>query len=236
MSNKPIIAPSILSADHGRLADEILAVEAAGADWIHIDVMDGHFVPNLTLGPPVIASLRKVTKLPFDVHLMITTPELSLLRYIDAGADRVTVHAEACLHLNRTITQIQTAGALAGVSLNPATPLATIVNVLSLVDLVLLMTVNPGFGGQSFIESVVPKINALRALLLERKFNVHVEVDGGIAPDTIATVSAAGANAFVAGAAIFKKADYRAEINALRSVAKNNPFMPPKVRPDYSLV
>ncbi|MBI3179782.1 MAG: ribulose-phosphate 3-epimerase [Deltaproteobacteria bacterium] len=221
-----LIAPSILSADHARLSDEIRAVEQAGADWIHIDVMDGHFVPNLTWGPPVIRSLRKVTKLPFDVHLMIEEPERSIHQYVEAGADRLTVHVEASVHLHRTLTQIREAGAKPGVSLNPSTPVAALVHVLHLVDLVLVMTVNPGFGGQKFIAEALPKVRALRQLALERGLNYSIEVDGGIDTQTIGQVRAAGADVFVAGSAIFHSADYGRTMAAMRAAAKDAPYVP----------
>lgn len=211
-----IIAPSILSADHGRLNDELSAVATAGADWIHVDVMDGHFVPNLTLGPPLIHSIRKATKLPFDVHLMIEKPELSIQQYVDAGANRVTVHAETCPHLHRTLAQIRDAGALPGVALNPATPVAMVENVLHLVDLVLVMTVNPGFSGQSFIPETLPKIRTLRA---HGRPELHIQVDGGVGPDTIGRCAAAGADVFVAGSAVFGAADYAGVIQRMRAAA-----------------
>ncbi|OGQ84916.1 MAG: ribulose-phosphate 3-epimerase [Deltaproteobacteria bacterium RIFOXYA12_FULL_58_15] len=236
MARPLLIAPSILSADHARLAEEIAAVTAVGADWIHVDVMDGHFVPNLTWGPPVIASIRKVTKLPLDVHLMIEEPERSIEKYVKAGADWLTVHVEASVHLHRTLTQIREAGARPGVALNPSTPLSGVVNVLHLVDLVLIMTVNPGFGGQSFIAEMLGKISALRALCEERNLDVNIEVDGGIDPNTIGKVSAAGANAFVAGSAIFGSADYGATITTMRRNASAAPYAPVLGPIDFSLV
>ena len=219
MPRSILLAPSILSADHACLGDEIRAVEKAGADWIHVDVMDGHFVPNLTLGPPVIRSLRKTTKLPFDVHLMIERPELSLAAYVEAGANRVTVQAEACVHLHRTLAQIREAGAKPGVALNPATPLSAIAQVLHLADLVLVMTVNPGFGGQKFITEVMPKLRALKTLVDERHLQLDIEVDGGIDPHTAGIVGAHGANVLVSGSAVFGSKSYRATLKAMRKNA-----------------
>lgn len=220
-----LIAPSILSADHARLGEEIRAVEAAGADWLHVDVMDGHFVPNLTFGPPIIKALRKVTSLPFDVHLMIERPELSLAQYRDAGADMITVHVEACVHLHRTLTQIRELGARPGVTLNPATPVSALVHVLDLVDNVLVMSVNPGFGGQTFIPSALDKVRELAELKRVRGLQFHIEVDGGIAPDTIGEVAAAGADVFVAGSAVFGSKDYRATLALLRQRAGRSQSM-----------
>jgi ribulose-phosphate 3-epimerase len=212
-----IIAPSILSADFARLGEEIQAVEAAGADWIHVDVMDGHYVPNLTFGPPVIAAVRPVTKLPFDVHLMIERPELSLKDYIAAGADRITIHAEACTHLHRTVHFIKEHGLPAGVALNPATPVAVLEPILHDLDLVLIMTVNPGFGGQAFIPHSLVKLRQLRAMLDERGLShVHIQVDGGINPVTAPLVREAGANVLIAGNAVFAEQDRAAAIAALR--------------------
>ncbi|GLX68408.1 ribulose-phosphate 3-epimerase [Paenibacillus glycanilyticus] len=212
-----IIAPSILSADFARLGEEIKAAEQAGADWIHVDVMDGHFVPNLTFGPPVIAAVRSATKLPFDVHLMIERPELSIPAYAAAGADRITVHAEATVHLHRTIQQIKDLGLPAGVALNPATPLSVLEHIIGDVDLVLIMTVNPGFGGQAFIEESLNKLRQLRKMLDERGLShVHVQVDGGINSVTAKQVVDAGANVLVAGNAVFGERDRAAAIAALR--------------------
>lgn len=210
------IAPSILSADFCHLGDEIRAVEAAGADYIHIDVMDGHFVPNITIGPPVIAALRKVTTLPLDVHLMIANPDRYIADFAAAGADIIVVHAEASTHLHRSIQLIKSLGKRAGVSLNPATPLNCLEYVLADLDLVLLMTVNPGFSGQSFIEECIPKIRSLRAMLDKRGIEAELEVDGGVKIDNIARISHAGADVFVAGSAVFNSPDYLATINALK--------------------
>lgn len=207
------IAPSILSADFARLADGVRAAEEAGADWIHVDVMDGRFVPNLTIGPPVVAALRRVTDLPLDVHLMIEQPERLADAFIDAGADYLTVHQEACLHLHRLIEHIRNRGSKPGVSINPATSLTLLDEILPYVDMVLIMSVNPGFGGQRFIPTTTNKIAALRRMLDERGlWPIEIEVDGGIGPDTAGEVVAAGATVLVAGAAIF---------NEVASVAEN---------------
>ena len=215
--NAPIrIAPSILAADFGHLADEIVAVTEAGADWIHVDVMDGHFVPNLTLGPVIVEAARRATELPLDVHLMIEAPERSLESYVKAGADRVGVHVETCPHLHRTLAQIRELGARACVVLNPSTPAEAVEPVLGDTDQVLVMSVNPGFGGQSFIEGVLPKIAKLRSWITERELDVEIEIDGGIGAGTIGRAARAGANAFVAGTAVFRAPDYAAAITALR--------------------
>ena len=214
------IAPSVLSADFSRLGDEVRAVAAAGADYIHLDVMDGHFVPNITIGPLVVEAVRKVTQLPLDVHLMITEPDRYIPDFAAAGADIIVVHAEACWHLHRTVQLIKSLGKRAGVSLNPATPLSSLEYVLGELDLVLLMTVNPGFGGQSFIEACIPKIQALRGMLDKRGLEAELEVDGGVKTDNIARISHAGADVFVAGSAVFGSADYAATIAELKSRAK----------------
>ncbi|MBE2248393.1 MAG: ribulose-phosphate 3-epimerase [Myxococcus sp.] len=212
------VAPSILSADFGRLADEVKAIERAGADYVHVDVMDGRFVPNLTIGPLVVEAVRKATSLPLDVHLMIVEPEKYIGDFVKAGANLVTVHQEACPHLHRTLQQIRAAGARPSVVLNPSTPLVTLEEVLGEVDQVLLMSVNPGFGGQTFIEATVEKVRRLRAML-DAKGHAHVdiEVDGGINPDTAKRVVAAGASVLVAGNAVFKAPDYARAIAALKA-------------------
>ncbi len=220
MSPRPLrIAPSILAADFGRLAEEVRAVEEAGADWIHVDVMDGHFVPNLTIGPVVVEAVRAATQLPLDVHLMIEAPELSLESYVAAGADTVGVHVETCPHLHRTLAQIREAGARASVVLNPATPAELIEPVLGDLDQVLVMTVNPGFGGQKFIEGGLDKIARIRRWIDERDLAIDLEVDGGIGPGTASRVVEAGANVLVAGTAIFRTPSYRDAIEGLRKEA-----------------
>ncbi|SEL95194.1 ribulose-phosphate 3-epimerase [Syntrophus gentianae] len=217
------IAPSILSADFSRLGEEIAAVEAAGADWIHIDVMDGRFVPNLTIGPPVIRSLRKITRLPFDVHLMIEKPEAHLDAFIDAGSDLLTVHLEAANHLHRTITHIKERGIQAGVSVNPATPLALLEEILPDMDLLLIMTVNPGFGGQHFIPTMLSKIRKAKAMISELAPHVLIEVDGGVNLDNLSTVAQAGADVLVAGSAVFSSGDYGHTLAAMHSLLKSLP-------------
>lgn len=212
------IAPSILSADFSRLGEEILAVEAAGADWIHIDVMDGHFVPNITIGPGPVKSLRKITKLPFDVHLMIENPERYIDSFADAGSDVITVHVEAARHLHRLIAQIKERGIKAGVSLNPATPLVEVEPILGDIDVLLIMTVNPGFGGQKFIEQSLPKIRKARELVNSTAPGVAIEVDGGVTIDNIASIAEAGADIFVAGAAVFGSANYAKTIGAMKVI------------------
>lgn len=223
MSQPIYIAPSILSADFARLADEVAAVERAGADFLHVDVMDGHFVPNLTVGPPIVESLKKVTKLPLDVHLMITNADAFIPEFADAGADYLTVHVEACPHLHRTIQSIKERGVNAGVTLNPATPMASLQQILGDVDLVLIMSVNPGFGGQTFIPSVLKKIAEARAMLDQIKSQALLEVDGGVKVENAKGIVDAGATVLVAGSAIFSKPDYRSTITALRAAGQPAP-------------
>jgi len=214
------IAPSILSADFSRLGDEIHALAAADADYIHIDVMDGHFVPNITIGPLVVEAARRVTTLPLDVHLMIENPDLYIPDFAAVGADIIVVHAEAVNHLHRTVQLIKSLGKQAGVALNPATPLNCLEYVLDDLDLVLLMTVNPGFGGQSFIDACLPKIHALRAMLDRRGSEAELEVDGGVKVSNIAQVSHAGADVFVAGSAVFGSSNYAATIAEMKRLAR----------------
>ncbi len=211
------IAPSILSADFSRLGEEVKAVEEAGADWIHVDVMDGKFVPNITVGPLVVEALRKVTDLPLDVHLMIENADHYVEDFAVAGADIISVHAEACPHLHRTVQRIKDNGARAGVVLNPATTLFALDEIIEQVDLVLLMSVNPGFGGQEFIGSVLSKIELLRNTLNESGVELDLEVDGGVRPDNAAAIKQAGANVLVAGSAIFGSDDYKKTIEELRN-------------------
>jgi ribulose-phosphate 3-epimerase len=210
------IAPSILASDFSRLGEEIRAVEAAGADWIHIDVMDGHFVPNLTIGPGIVEAVRRCTDLPLDVHLMIETPDRYVGDFASAGADTIGVHVEACPHLHRSIQTIKEAGVRACAVINPATPASTVEPILAEVDQVLVMTVNPGFGGQRFIRSALSAVKQIRGWIQERDLDVDVEVDGGITADTIGEAAQAGANAFVAGTAVFGTDDYKAAMDALR--------------------
>lgn len=210
------IAPSILSADFARLGEEIRAIDTAGADYVHVDVMDGHFVPNITIGPLIVDAVRPVTKLPLDVHLMIENPDQYIPDFAKAGADIIVVHAEAVRHLHRTVQLIKSLGKKAGVSLNPATPLASLDMILPDLDLVLLMTVNPGFGGQSFIRSCLPKITELRQRIDALGLPIELEVDGGVKTDNIEEIAAAGADVFVAGSAVFKADDYQATISQLK--------------------
>ena len=217
------IAPSILSADFARLGEEVRAIEAAGADYVHVDVMDGHFVPNLTIGPGVVKALRPHSRLPFDVHLMISPIDPYIRGFADAGADILTVHPEAGPHLHRTVQLIKSLGKKAGVSLNPATPVAAVTQVLDDIDLVLVMSVNPGFGGQSFIASQLAKIAELRRMIDERGRAIDLEVDGGINTDNIAEIARAGADTFVAGSAIFGAGNYPATISAMRTALAKVP-------------
>jgi len=212
-----MIAPSILSADFTRLGEEIRAVEAAGADWIHADIMDGHFVPNITFGPMVVEAVRRVTRLPIDVHLMISEPERYIADFAKAGADYISVHVETCIHLHRTVQLIRDAGARPGVVLNPATPLEALQWILEYADLVLVMSVNPGFGGQAFIANSIEKIQRLRQMIMEKRLTTLIEIDGGVSDKTIGNIAAAGADVFVAGSAIFGSRDYAAAIRGLRA-------------------
>jgi ribulose-phosphate 3-epimerase len=220
-TKETVIAPSILACDFGRLFDEVQAVTEAGADWIHVDIMDGHFVPNITIGPQIVEAIRDATQLPLDVHLMIQQPERYIGSFVKSGATTVGVHAEACPHLHRTVAQIREAGARASVTINPGTPANAVEAVLGDVDQVLVMTVNPGFGGQQFIAGTLPKVETLRGWIQERGLTVALEVDGGITEDTIASAARAGASAFVAGTAIFGASNYRDAIAALRQAASS---------------
>ena len=215
-SKRVKIAPSILSADFSRLGEQVDEVTKAGADYIHVDVMDGHFVPNITIGAPVVASLRSWTDLPLDVHLMIERPELHVSQFAEAGADIITVHVEACQHLHRLVETVKGLGIKAGVSLNPSTPLSSLDEILPLLDLVLVMTVNPGFGGQTFIEEMVGKIVRLRKILDSRRIAAELEVDGGITENIAPKIAKAGADVLVAGAAIFSKRDAGKALREIR--------------------
>jgi ribulose-phosphate 3-epimerase len=212
------IAPSILSADFSKLGAEIKSVEDAGADWIHIDVMDGHFVPNITIGPLIVEAAKRSTSLPLDVHLMIENSERYIVDFANAGADLISVQVEVCTHLNRTIQMIKESGVRAGVVLNPSTPLSTIDWIIEDVDLIMIMSVNPGFGGQSFIPGSLDKISALRGMLQDRGLATLIEIDGGVNEKTIKSISDAGADVFVAGSAIFKSTDYKKTISKFRGL------------------
>ncbi|MFS0574270.1 ribulose-phosphate 3-epimerase [Sporosarcina sp. 179-K 3D1 HS] len=214
------IAPSILSADFSKLAEEVKEVEAAGAELIHIDVMDGHFVPNITMGPIVVEALRPVTNLPLDVHLMIENPDAYIEAFADAGADYITVHVEACRHLHRTLQLIRSKGVKSGVVLNPHTPVESILHVLDEVDMVLFMTVNPGFGGQKFIHSVIPKVKQLADIIKERGLLIEIEIDGGINEETIIPCVEAGATIFVAGSAIYNAPNRAEALQKIKSAGE----------------
>jgi ribulose-phosphate 3-epimerase len=211
-----VIAPSILSADFSRLGNEIKAVETAGADWIHVDVMDGHFVPNITIGPLIVEAVRRVTALPIDVHLMIENPDNYIPAFAEAGASLISVQIEACIHLNRSVQLIRECGARPGVVLNPSTPVQTLEWIIEDVDFVLTMSVNPGFGGQVFIKNSLDKVRTLCQLIQRKNLKTLIEIDGGVNEKTIAGIAAAGVDAFVAGSAIFGSRDYQATINAFR--------------------
>lgn len=213
------LAPSILSADFGRLLEDVKKVEKAGCEYLHIDVMDGHFVPNITLGPGIVKSLRKDVNMVFDAHLMIENPDKYIKEFVDAGCDMIVVHQEACTHLHRTIQNIKSYNVKVGVALNPATPLETIKYVLEDVDMVLLMSVNPGFGGQSYIPAITGKIKELKSMIDERNLNVDIQIDGGVKPSNISEIVSAGANVIVAGSAIFGAENIEEAVKSLRENA-----------------
>jgi ribulose-phosphate 3-epimerase len=219
VSDRILISPSLLSADMAAFGRDLERLEQAGADWAHVDVMDGRFVPNITIGIPVVRALKKRTRLPLDVHLMLAEPERFVDEFVEAGADILSVHAEASLHLYRTLVAIRAAGARAGVALNPATPLSAIEHVLEVVDMVLIMTVEPGFGGQAFIPAMLPKIEQLSGWVRDRKLTVDIQVDGGIKEGTIGRAAAAGANVFVSGSGVFGQGDLAVAIEGLRASA-----------------
>ncbi|WP_298280985.1 ribulose-phosphate 3-epimerase [Acidocella sp.] len=223
----PLIAPSLLAADFANLAAEVRAIEQAGADWLHLDIMDGHFVPNLTFGPLVVKALRKHTTLPMDAHLMIAPADPYIAAFAEAGADHISVHPESGPHLHRTLQLIRSLGKKAGVVLNPATPIESIVNVLDLVDIIMVMTVNPGFGGQAFLSSQLPKIAKLRQLIDAQDHEIILQIDGGITPKTAPAVLAAGATCLIAGTAVYGAPDYAAAIKALKTAPATGPDLSP---------
>jgi ribulose-phosphate 3-epimerase len=226
-STRPLIAPSLLAADFARLGEETNAVEAAGADWLHMDVMDGHFVPNITFGPLVIKALKKYTAMPMDVHLMIAPVDPYIAAFAEAGADHISVHPESGPHLHRTLQLIRSLGKKAGVVLNPATPVEAIEYVMDLVDLIMVMTVNPGFGGQAFISSQLPKIARLRRMIDDTGRDIILQIDGGITPITAPSVLGAGADCLIAGTAVFGAPDYKKAIHDLRTATPKAPPEPP---------